>query len=449
MANRSLVLREGDGKGESVLYIMSRDQRVADNFGLLRAQQYALEHRLPLAVVFCLRAVTGRAKEHYEWMLTGLKGIEKTLNAHNLPFMLLVGNPTEKFAALVHHVRPAAIFFDQHPYAGVQLLKKKLAANATCHVEVVDSHNIVPVWTASDKQEYAARTIRPKISKHLVDYLIEPDTLVRHPFVWPGTVRPIAALQSIVTKFLATLPSNGQTYQFKAGEAAAAHALKYFIEKGLSKYADDRNDPNKHGLSGLSPYLHFGQISSLRAVLDVEVYIKKHPEVRKHADAFIEEIVIRKELSDNFCYYNPWYRSLRGAPEWGLKTLDKHRHDTREHRYTFEQFESAATHDSVWNAAQRELVDTGKMHGYMRMYWAKKVLEWTETPEQAHDFLVRLNDFYSLDGGDPNGYVGILWSIAGLHDRPWFERPIFGTVRFMNAAGLARKFDVQAYERVA
>jgi deoxyribodipyrimidine photo-lyase len=162
-------------------------------------------------------------------------------------------------------------------------------------------------------------------------------------------------------------------------------------------------------------------------------------------EAFLEELIIRRELSDNFCYYEPDYDSFAGFPDWARRTLEEHRKDEREFLYTKKQFEDAATHDELWNAAQREMVTTGKMHGYMRMYWAKKILEWTESPEEALDVAIKLNDKYELDGRDPNGYTGVAWSIGGVHDRPWFERHVFGKVRYMNARGCARKFDVSRY----
>jgi len=167
--------------------------------------------------------------------------------------------------------------------------------------------------------------------------------------------------------------------------------------------------------------------------------------LQNDADALQEELVIRKELADNYCNYNQDYTTLRGAPEWSRRTLQKHETDPRNYIYSLQELETASTHDLAWNAAQRQLTATGKMHGYMRMYWAKKVLEWSKDAQEAQQKLIYLNDFYSIDGGDPNGYVGALWSIAGLHDRPWGERPVYGTVRSMVYNGLKRKFDIEAY----
>ncbi len=187
--------------------------------------------------------------------------------------------------------------------------------------------------------------------------------------------------------------------------------------------------------------MHYGNLSAQRLAYEVQ----PSAATQANKEAFLEELIVRRELSDNFCFYQPSYDQLEAAPAWAQASLDTHRKDAREHVYSFQQFERAKTHDTLWNAAQLELVKTGKMHGYMRMYWAKKLLEWTESPEDALTIGIRLNDAYELDGRDPNGYVGMLWSVAGLHDRPWIERPIFGMIRYMNRAGCERKFDVDAY----
>jgi deoxyribodipyrimidine photo-lyase len=202
-----------------------------------------------------------------------------------------------------------------------------------------------------------------------------------------------------------------------------------------------RNDPAKDGQSNLSPYMHFGHISAQRIALDVSM-----SDINKESrEAFLEELIVRRELSDNFCFYNAHYDNFDGFPEWGKKTLNAHRKDKREYLYNIKQFENAETHDDLWNAAQIQMLKTGKMHGYMRMYWAKKILEWTESPEKAMEIAIYLNDRYELDGRDPNGYTGIAWSIGGLHDRAWNERPVFGKIRYMSYNGCKTKFDVIKY----
>jgi len=466
LQSRVKTLKSSSTQGKCVLYIMSRDQRVADNHALLAAQKHAISKKLPLAVVFCLQNKTGnRAREHYEFMMSGLFELESTLHKFDIPFMLLIGDPKQKIAAVIHHTSPDAVYFDFNPLRGPRALQTHIAKNATCNVYVVDTHNIVPVWVASDKQEYAAYTMRPKLHRLLNKYLIEPDKVVVHPYVWPGTVRPTVDLKDLIEETLQKQQSNGTKISWHAGEQAANLHLDAFINKKIEVYGTNRNSPLIDAQSNLSPYLHFGHISSLRVALNLQkeslkignnlhllnssTMPKQNDQSNKQysIDALLEELIVRKELADNFCYYCPDYDNLHAAQAWALQTLTKHRLDERKYLYSYSQLESATTHDKAWNTAQTQLTTVGKMHGYMRMYWAKKVLEWTESPEQAIEFLVKLNDFYSIDGGDPNGYAGILWSVAGVHDRPWNERSIFGLIRYMNYDGLKRKFDLKAYEK--
>ncbi len=222
------------------------------------------------------------------------------------------------------------------------------------------------------------------------------------------------------------------------GEAAARAQLSDFLSRRLHRYDSDRNDPTLDGQSNLSPYLHFGQISAQRAAIQA---------LAGTADttSFLEELVVRRELAENFCYYNPNYDSVAGFPDWAKETLRSHERDRREYLYSILELEAARTHDDLWNAAQKEMQCLGKMHGYLRMYWAKKILEWTKSPADAMRIAIYLNDRYELDGRDPNGYTGIAWSIGGVHDRAWKEREIFGKVRYMSYNGARAKFDVKAY----
>jgi deoxyribodipyrimidine photo-lyase len=433
-------------KGKCVLYVMSRDQRVHDNHALAFAQDLALKQQVPMAVVFCLKPnIKNRSREQYTWMIDGLKEVEARLQTHHIPFMMLIGSPDKTLPSLIHHTNPSTVVFDMNPLKGPRKLQNRIAQQSTFQVYVVDTHNIVPIWEVSNKQEYAARTIRSKIQKLLPKYLEEPKQINKHPYAWPGVVKQLEDLKSMIDGVLRAIPSNGQKLQYIPGEDAARSTLDAFIQNKLLNYALNRNDPSRSSQSDLSPYLHFGHISRLRITLDVLHAVTGDDTLQADSDVFLEELNVRSSLSDNFCYYNDNYDSLLGAADWAQKTLQDHAHDPREFVYSFAQFESADTHDDAWNASQVQLLRTGKMHGYMRMYWAKKVLEWSKSPEDAHNILVRLNDFYSLDGGDPNGYVGILWSIAGLHDRPWFKRPIYGTIRYMNYNGLKRKFKIDSY----
>jgi deoxyribodipyrimidine photo-lyase len=216
-----------------------------------------------------------------------------------------------------------------------------------------------------------------------------------------------------------------------------------FLTKRLKRYTNDRNNPLKPtALSGLSPYLHFGQISAQRCALEACKFRQFSPQA---VDTFLEELIIRREVADNFCYYQPYYDSLQGAWDWAKSSLMNHASDIRPHLYTREQLEKAQTADPLWNASQLEMVHYGKMHGFMRMYWAKKILEWTSGPDEALAISIYLNNKYQIDGRDPSGYVGCMWSICGVHDQGWKERPIFGKIRYMNYAGCKRKFDVDGY----
>jgi len=444
---------------------MSRDQRVEGNHALIAAQKHAVEMKLPLAVVFCLYPKSGnRAREHYDFMLKGLFEVESTLNKLSIPFMLVMGSPAKTILSVINHTSPTAIYFDYSPLRGPKKLQSEIASSSEVSCFMVDTHNIVPVWVASDKREVGAYTMRPKLHKLFGLYLSESDEVIKHPHPWPGPIQTMNDLYDKIQSVIEKIPSNGTKISFVPGSEAAKYHLEQFIKNKLESYAVDRNDPSTGSQSDLSPYLHFGQISSLQVALRLrEVAIENgtdlhyltsakmpQPEEAKKnisngIDSLIEEMVVRKELADNYCHHCTDYDNINAAPEWAKKSLDSHRSDKRDYIYSFKELEQSKTHDEAWNAAQKQLTKKGKMHGYMRMYWAKKVLEWTESPEQAIEFLVRLNDFYSIDGGDPNGYAGILWSVAGVHDRPWFDRPVFGVIRYMNYEGLKRKFNIEAY----
>lgn len=457
---RILRLNKNEFDGEAVVYVMSRDQRVHDNHALLSAQAAAIEHSVPLYVLFNLKVVKNRAREHYNFMLTGLQEVAAELRSLHIQFIMTNGDAVENILLVAATTRAGAIYFDFSPLKGSRDRAKKVASNFAGSTIVVDTHNTIPVWVASDKREFAAHTMRRKVHLNLETYMIEPDAMVKHP------IDAAIAVESISFKdaqsFISQIPTRGITITAAPGEKAAAKHLEQFITHGLTDYAIKRNDIANDQQSGLSPYLHYGHISSLRVTLEVikhsdrrpllfeEVKLASHgetPSIYDGVNALLEEMIVRKELADNFCFYEPNYMSLNSGPDWAQKSLAAHSGDVREHIYSLEQWENAQTDDLSWNAAQNQLRKTGKIHGYMRMYWAKKMLEWSETPEMALADCIYLNDSYSIDGGDPSGYVGILWSMVGLHDRPWFERPVFGTIRYMNEGGLKRKFDLASYQK--
>ncbi len=425
-------------KKGSIIYWMSRDQRVRDNWALLYAQEKANENNQNILVCFCLiKNFLGATLRQYDFMLEGLQQLERDLINKNIAFHLLWGDPAEEIPTFLKKNKAGLLVTDFDPLRIKRKWKAAMANKINIAFHEVDAHNIVPAWEASDKKEYAAFTIRKKITNKLDKFLVEFPQVKKQKL---KSKKVKNRWEDILTKLEIDHVIKPVDW-IKPGEKAAKKALKLFVDKKLNNYSRDRNDPARDGQSNLSPYLHFGQISAQRVALEV----KKSKAGKNNKDAFLEELIIRRELADNFCYYEKNYDKFAGFPEWARKSLIKHQKDKRQYLYTKKQLENAKSHDEIWNAAQIEMVKTGKMHGYMRMYWAKKILEWTKDPMTALKIAIYLNDKYELDGRDPNGYAGIAWSIGGVHDRPWGERKIYGYVRYMSADGLKRKFNIKEY----
>ena len=424
----------------AVVYWMSRDQRVADNWALLHAQSLALERQKPLAVVFTLAdSFLGAPLRHFGFMLRGLAEVAERLRELGIPFILLRGNPPDEICRFIQGHSIGVLVTDFDPLRIKLSWHDQVARNASIPCIGVDAHNIVPCRIASNKQEFGAYTLRPKIHRLLPEFLHPFPPVSQHPFPWPSPINDFdleANLSGITVD-----RSVAEIGWLTPGEQGGRARLDDFIENGLAAYESDRNDPCRHGQSGLSPWLHFGQLSAQRVALEVVRQLSASPS----SEAFLEELIVRRELADNFCLHNSSYDRVEGFPEWAQRTIAEHRHDQREFIYTAEQLETAQTHDPLWNAAQLTMVNTATMHGYLRMYWAKKILEWTPSPEDAMATAIGLNDRYQLDGRDPNGYAGIAWSIGGVHDRAWGERPVFGKIRYMNYKGCLRKFAVAEY----
>ena len=427
----------GTEKNGPIVYWMSRDQRFSDNWALIHSIELANQRSAYVLVVFCLDlSYPSATPRSLNFMVEGLKEVERSLASKKIPFLLLQGAPTQQLPLFLSQHNASILVTDFDPLRIKRQWKESIIRQVTIPVITVDAHNIVPCQVASTKQEFGAYTIRPKINKLLADYIQDfpeieeqkaPEEPITKPINWPEIPNISNSIPTITW--------------IKPGEHAANIALRYFIEHKLEGYATKRNLPELEWTSNLSPYFHFGQIAPHRVALEI---IKANA-AAVDKDAFLEEMIVRRELSDNYCFYNPNYDTVEGLPAWAKTTLDIHRSDEREHLYTLDAFEHAHTHDKLWNAAQNEMVHTGKMHGYLRMYWAKKILEWTVSPEEAFSIAIFLNDKYSLDGRDPNGYVGIAWAIGGLHDRAWFERPVYGKIRYMNSNGAQRKFNVEEY----
>ena len=410
------------------------------NWALLFACEKSNALGRPLEVLFTLPPTfLGAPIRHYDFMFRGLQKLESRLRSIGIPLILLAGEPEVTIPFYVKQRDTGAVITDFSPLKLTRSWKNSVAPLLPCAFYEVDAHNIVPCWLASEKQEFAARTIRPKLNAlletfltpfHSPDARFQPDTLSRPGIQWEELSDFVRADRSIEP-----------VSWLVPGEEAAAERLRHFISEGLSCYATGRNDPTRNCVSGLSAYLHFGHTSAQHVAMEI---------LRSDAPAdcrlaFIEELFIRRELAENYCFHNNRYDNFGGIPAWAATTLQAHAADRREYLYSSSELENAKTHDELWNAAQTDLVQNGRMHGYMRMYWAKKILEWSDNPVAAFDIALALNDRYALDGRDPNGYAGVAWSIGGLHDRPWFERPVYGLIRYMNASGCARKFDVRRY----
>ena len=424
-----------------VVYWMERDLRVFDNWALLQAQMLAHQHQQPLVIVVCFSEKNNQATlRQYDFMIRGLQEVEKELAKLHIPMYCLIGNPEHELIQFIKAYNCGALVTDFNPLRHKQELCVKLACKLKIPFYEVDTHNIVPCWVASSKKEFGAYTLRPKIYKQLHHFLTDIPAPVKQQIAWPHTILTINWKHLIDT--LPCDRSVAPVTWIKPGEKAAHAMLKNFMMQKLSGYEENRNDPTEDAQSNLSPYFHFGQLSAQRVAYEVQEVSSFATASKK---AFLEELIIRKELTDNYCFYEPLYDAFAGFPTWGQKSLQEHAKDVREYLYTLKQFEAAKTHDELWNAAQLEMVEHGKMHGYMRMYWAKKILEWSKSPEQALKIALELNDKYELDGQDPNGFVGVAWAIGGLHDRAWFERPIYGKIRYMNYNGCKSKFDVKKY----
>ncbi|MBN2012545.1 deoxyribodipyrimidine photo-lyase [candidate division KSB1 bacterium] len=424
--------------GKYILCWMQASQRAEYNHALEYAIQIANQRHKPVVVMFGITDGFPEANErHYTFMLEGLQETQQTLNERGIPLVIRYQSPE---LAAVELSRDADLLVTDRGYLRIQRQwRKYVSEQVNIPVLQVESDVIVPIESASNKEEYAAATLRPKITKLLQQYLV--DVKLEQPHYQNNLLTFNSFSIDDVNSALANLKIDrtvARVSKFKGGGTAARRWLDLFIESKLEHYADLRNDPANDFGSHLSPYLHFGQISPLEIALRV---LEAHS--TGEAD-FLEELIVRRELSMNYVYFNERYDSYQSLSAWAQQTLADHVIDNRQYIYSEQQFEQAATYDPYWNAAQMEMVKTGKIHNYMRMYWGKKILEWTRHPEEAFEIALRLNNKYELDGRDPNGFTGVAWCF-GKHDRAWFERPIFGKVRYMNANGLRRKFDIDRY----
>lgn len=426
------------GRGQYVLYWMQAAQRAEWNHALEYAIDRANELKLPVVVGFGLTADFPEANlRHYHFMLQGLRETQEALAARGILMVVRAESPTECIPKLAQ--KAASVVVDEGYLRVQRHWREEVTENVDCKIEEVETNLIVPVEEATEKENFSAGTLRPRITRQFETYLVplKKRKLHMNSLAMEFSGLDLGDIEK-VAKAVKIDTSVGPAPGFKGGTKEGKRRLADFIKHKLDGYDTRRNDPNLDGVSNLSPYLHFGQISPLYVALRVRAA------AGQGKDAYLEELIVRRELSFNFVYYNQQYDSYESLPPWALRTLNYHARDKREYVYSLEEFETAKTHDPYWNAAQQEMVLAGKMHGYMRMYWGKKILEWSKSPEDGFRIALHLNNKYELDGRDPNGFAGVAWCF-GKHDRAWAERPVFGKIRYMNAAGLKRKFDAEAY----
>lgn len=429
-----------DPDGRCVVYWMQRAQRAVDNPALDVAISLANTLTLPVVVFFGLHPGVARANlRHYQFLAEGLPDLSAGLAARRAGFVLRP-YPRHSLRRFVEEVRAAIVVGDENPLRQFADWRSRVAATLRVPLWTVDADVVVPSRLLA-KEQYAARTIRPRIHALLPAFLIPgPEPEAHVPWRAPAGLEQVPVSPGILDGLPIDRSLAGVT-TFAGGTAEARRRLQAFVRQRLGGYDQGRNHPEQASTSELSPYLHFGHIGPREVALTV----RRAAGDSGAADAFLEQLIVRRELAVNFATFNRQYDTLAGCEPWARATLARHRADPRPASYTEDALDAGDTHDPLWNAAQHQMVETGWMHGYVRMYWAKKLLEWMRAPDEAFDLAVRLNDRYQLDGRDPNGYTNIAWAIGGKHDRPWPERPVFGTIRSMSLASTSRKFDAAAY----
>lgn len=427
-----------------VLYWAQMNRRAESNHALEFAIEHANRLGIPVLVYEAITCTYPYASDRFHtFLLEGVPETARRLRERGIGYVFYLRRTRASANDTLYRLAAGAalVVTDDYPVFIPANHNSSVPARIGVPYFTVDSSCIVPM-RSFEKKEYAAYTIRPKIHRALAEYLkpVEP-ARVRVPWsgpmpefhteVEPGSIAALVASCEIDHSVKPSLT-------FTGGRLAAEQQLRIFLEQGLHRYGSEKNEPAAHATSNLSPWLHFGHISSLEVALAARA---KGP-----AAEFLEELIVRRELAFNHACRAPRVDALDTIPNWAVETLYKHAADRRDFTYSVEQFEAGETHDTLWNACQHELVLTGKIHGYYRMYWGKKIIDWSKDPESALAVMIHLNDRYALDGRDPNTYTNILWCF-GLHDRPWGERPVFGMVRYMSLEGMKRKTSVDAYVR--
>lgn len=380
-------------KTGSIIYLCEREIRIKDNFALQLALQKSKELNLPLQIIHPRKIYENKEKQLFiDKQIEQVANISKKLNIN---FLTSINKPVD----ILTENNIALLIIDFNP-----ILNRDYLRHFDFKILEIDGHNIIPARFISNKQEYNAATLRKKIYYNIYSFLTEFENLTKY-------------------------------------KNEAEYILEDFIKNKLPYYAELKNFPTKNVLSNLSKYINLGFISSQKIALEV---IKSNA-TDKDKEAFLEELIVRKELADNFCLYTKNFKDFSGIPNWAKSSLDNHKTDIRPYIYSKNEFETSNTHDILWNATQNQLIKEGTIHGYLRMYWAKKILEWSICPEEALETAIYLNDKYAYDAPSSNGYVGILWALGGLHDRAFIDFPVTGKIRRMTYNSIKRKYDLTDY----
>jgi len=431
----------GTREGAHVLYWMQSSQRAEQNHALEYAAQRANDLDQRLFVVFGLTDDYPEANlRHYTFMLEGLKNAQEALQKRGIKMVVRKGSPDD--VALEAGKDASLIVTDRGYMRPQKRWRERVAREAGCLVTQVESDVVVPVELASEKRETAARTLRPRIGEHLEDFPVEltPTKVSKQSLNVKAGGLDLSDIEKLLAGMDLDRSVGALSDLYRGGTSEAKKVFRRFLKRSFDAYEGHRNQPHTDDVSHMSKYLHFGHISPIWLALEA----RRAKTKKSNIESFVEELVVRRELSMNFVHYTPDYDSYSSLPDWAKKTLREHRDDDREHTYTREQLENAATHDEYWNAAMKEMIHTGYMHNYMRMYWGKKILEWSNTPEYAYRITLYLNNKYFLDGRDPNSFANVAW-VFGQHDRGWTEREVYGKVRYMSSGGLERKSKPDQY----
>jgi deoxyribodipyrimidine photo-lyase len=438
--------------GKYVLYWTQMNRRAQANHALEYAVDSANRLGLPLLVyeglTFTYRAANDRL---HTFLLENVPDMAARLKKRKIGYLFYLRRGRKDANDVLYQLAEsaAAVVTDDYPTFIAAEHNASVPGKIGVAYYAVDSSCIVPM-SRHEKRNYGAYTIRPRIARMLPDYLkpLENKKVVHAWRVGVLSKRLAGYHTAVSVKEIPLLVATCDidhsippSTSFKGGQKEAERHLEEFLENRLRRYARDRNEPSRHATSNMSPYLHFGMISSLEIALKVKEHAAKH---RYIAGEYLEELIVRRELAFNFARFTPKPDSLSALPGWCRATMREHAKDKRSVVYAAEELEAAKTHDPLWNATQQEMLLRGKIHGYYRMYWGKKIIEWSPTYEKALEVMIDLHDRFALDGRDPNTYTNILWCF-GLHDRPWRTRPVFGSLRYMSFEGMKRKTDIGAY----